>query len=200
MAKFSELWQEVERAQSEHTASGARMSVIEAHKILEITLDLKGYPGKTIQKKLFWAGYSGKDKEGITEALDLHDQILNKFEYVLSDFQAEEIVKTYHRTAQEIMKAPKFGFVDKMKAFSEVYLSLKSVEFWKYLSIFFGIFVAIKVLSYTEVGKQLVGMFVGLADFVISWMFAAIILVLAAGFIGVKYYFDNRSKVKIKED
>jgi len=200
MAKFSELWQEVERAQAEHTAAGARMSVIEAHKILEITLDSKGYPGKTIQKKLFWAGYSGKDKEGISEALAKHEEILNKFEYVLSDFEAEEIVKTYHNVAQEIMKAPRFGFVDKLKAFAEVYLSPKSVLFWQWLAIVVGISVGIKVLSYTEVGKQIVGLFVGLADFVISWMFVAIILVFAAGFIGLNYYLSNRSKVRIKED
>jgi hypothetical protein len=200
MAKISELWQEVERAQSEHTASGARMSIIEAHKILEILLDSKGFLGKTIQKKLFWAGYSGKDREGITEALQKHDEIISKFEYVLSDFEAEEITKTYHEIIQEIMKEPSFGFVDKMKALAEVYLSPKSVLFWKWLGIIVGIFIGIKLLAYTEIGKQIVGLVVGLADFVISWMFVAIILVFAAGFIGIKYYFDNRSKVRIKED
>lgn len=199
MAKLSELWQEVEQAQAEHTAAGARMSIIEAHKVLKVALDTKGYPGKTVERKLFWAGYSGQDKEGISEALNKYQEVTEKFDYLLSDFEAQEITKIYHEVIQKIMKEPNFGFVDQLRAFFKTYFSPKSIQFWKYLAILLGTFTAIKILSYTEVGKEILGLIVGLADFVISWIFVAIILVFSAGFVGIKYYFDNRSKVKIRD-
>ncbi len=199
MAKFNELWAGVEKLLSGHDSSGSRLAVIEAHKILEAVLDNKGFIGKTIEEKLFWAGYSGKDKEGITEALERHKDIIEKIEYQFSDFEAQEAVRMYKKVAQSIVSKPDLKFSDKLKSYYEIYFSPKSIKLWVNLGIIFGFFITVRILSETEIGKNITEYIINTSNFIISWIFVAIILILSAIIIGLNVYFENKSKIKIKE-
>jgi len=200
MTRLNELWVEVESALAEHTVSGYKIAIIEAYKVLDAVLKSKGYPGKTIEKKLFWAGYSLKDKKGITEGLKLHNEIIKKFSFKLTDFEAKDIVGEYKKAIAEIQEEPAFSMMDKIKVFAENYLSPKSVLFWRNLASVFGFFLAVKLLSGTEVGGRMVQKVVDVSGFAISWQFLAIIIVLIIIALVVHSYFSNKSPVKIKDD
>lgn len=200
MTKLNELWIEVDSALAEHTVSGYKIAIIEAYKVLDAVLKSKGYPGKTIEKKLFWAGYSLKDKKGIAEGLKLHNEIIKKFSFKLTDLEAKDIVGEYKKAIAEIQEEPAFGMMDKIKVFAENYLSPKSVLFWRNLAIVFGFFLTVKLLSQTEIGGQIVQKVVDVSDFAISWQFLAIMIVLIIIALIAHSYFSNKSPVKIKDD
>jgi hypothetical protein len=199
MAKISELWEEVEQVFAEKTSTALKMAILEAHKILEAVLDSKKYPGKTVEKKLVWAGYSLKDKNGLREAIEKHDEILYKFDYLLTNLEAEDILKLYKKAITEISKKSEFSEIDRLKALGEIYFSPKNVIFWRNLGAVVGFFATIKLLSVTESGKMIVGWFVSLANLVISWQFLILILVIASAIFLLINYFANKSKIKIKE-
>lgn len=198
--KVSELWAEVENSQKEHTASGAKMAILEAHKILKTVLDSKKLPGKTIEKQLFWAGYSLKDKEGIAEALEKQKEVLEKFSYTLSDLEADEIVKKYHKVIQEAIRMPEFSTSDRIRMIVDNYFKPSSVLFWRNAAIFFGSLILIKILAYNPIGQSIIGYLLSVTNSIISWQFLILVLVLVAIVLGISAYLSNRSKVKIKED
>lgn len=200
MAKLDELWVEVETALNEHTVSGYKIAIIEAYKVLDAVLKSKGYPGKTIEKKLFWAGYSLKDKRGIAEGIRLHDEIAGKFSFKLTDLEAKDIVNEYKKAISDIQQEPNFNMVDRLKVFAENYLSPRSVLFWRNLAIVFGFFLVVKLLSQTEAGGQIVQKVVDVSDFAISWQFLVIVMTLIIIALIIHSYFSNKSPVKIKDD
>lgn len=200
MTRLNELWVEVDAALAEHTVSGYKIAILEAYKILDAVLKSKGYPGKTIEKKLFWAGYSLKDKKGVAEGLRLHDEIINKFSFKLTDYEAKDIITEYKKAIAEIQEEPAFGMVDRVRVFAENYLSPKSVLFWRNLAIVFGFFLAVKLLSQTEIGRGIVQKVVDVSDFAISWQFLAIVIILIIIALVVHSYFSNKSPVKIKDE
>lgn len=200
MAKVSELWQEVEKILAEGNSGSYRFAVIEAKKVLKAVLDSKGFPGKDIKKQLFWAGYSLKEKEGLPEALKKHDEILENFDYQFSSFEAEETVKIFKKTIEEVSKKPKFSFQDHLKAILENHLSPKSLLFWRNLAIVFGFFLFVQILAKTEVGKKTTLSLVNFSDFVFSWTFLAVLVLLVFIILVVNSYLENKPKVKIKEE
>lgn len=199
MAKVSELWDEVEQVFSERTSSALKMAIIEAHKILEAVLDSKKYPGRTVEERLYWAGYPLKGKNGLSEALEKHNEILLKFDYLLTNIESEDILKTYQQVINEIAAKPDFDITEQLKAFFNIYFSPKSVLFWKNLAILGAFFAIIKFLSNTQVGGDIVGWGISLANFVISWPFLVIVGVLVLLAFVINYYLANKSKIRIKE-
>lgn len=198
-AKLSDLWHDVDLALSGEKSAGIKFAIIESHKILENTLRSQGYPGKTIEKKLYWAGYSLEDETGIKQGLEKRKEILENFEYELSDFEASEIVNLYKKVVHEIVKKEKFDAKDKIKAFYKVYLNPKSVYFWRNFAIIFAVFGLTKVLAYTKLGESITEGFVYLADLALSWVFVALIIIIAIIVLIVSNYYENRTKIKIKE-
>jgi hypothetical protein len=198
MAKVSELWEEVERSLAEKTLAGSKMAVLEAHKVLELVLKTEGYPGK-VERQLNLAGYSLSEKDPIAEAIKKQKEILASFEYQISDFEAEEIVSQYKKVIDEVLKRGEFTGTDKLKAFGRYYFSPKSLVFWRNLGIVAVVLVLIKFLSKTEAGLGLVTWIVNAVDFIISWQFLVILIVVAIAISAIVYFYANRPKVKIKD-
>lgn len=198
-AKLQELWQEVDNSLSGDKAAGIKFAIIEAHKILKNTLSSQGYPGKTIERKLYWAGYSLEDEKGIKEALEKRKEILENFEFQLSDLEAEEIIKMYKKVVHEIVAKPAFTLKGKIKAFYRIYLNPKSVYLWRNLVIIFAIFGFTKILAHTTFGESIVNSFVSIADLVLSWVFVAAVIIIFMIVLIISNYFENKSKIEIKE-
>lgn len=198
-AKLSELWEEVEKALDEKTLSGAKFAIIEAFKVLNAVLDSKGYPGKDIKQKLYWAGYSEKN-EDLLKALRKREEVLNDFSYQLTDLEAEEIVHELKKITATVSKKQKMSIAERAKAFYEIYLSPKEVSFWRNLLIFVSFFTAIKLLVYTDFGKAVGEWFVNAADFIISWTFLLLVVVIVMAIIFLNNYLKNRPRVNIKEE
>lgn len=199
MAKVSELWSEVEQVFNEKTSTALKMAIIEAHKILEAVLESKKYPGKSIEQKLVWAGYSLKGKDELAEALQKHQEILVKFDYLLTNIEAEDILKTYQKTINKVASKPDFDITDSIKAFFQIYFSPKSVLFWRNITVAIGFFGIIKFLSSSEVGGQTTQWVVSVSDFVISWPFWVIVGVVILIVYLLNNYLENKNKIKIKD-
>lgn len=199
MPKIADLWAEVEKTRLEKTPAGLKMAILEAHKVLEAVLESKGYVGKNIERKLFWAGYSLKDKEGLSEGLEKREKILSDFEYQLSDFEAEEIVRKYKKVIDEVASGPKFGYKERAKLILETYFSPKSFLFWQNLAIFLGFFFVINLLASTTFGIGLTKWLVEVAAFIISWRFLLLVAVIIGLGFAFSIYLAGRSKIKIKE-
>lgn len=199
MAKISELWAEVEQVFSEKTSTALKMAILEAHKILEAVLDSKRFPGKTVEQKLLWAGYSLKEKGGLSEAIKKHNEILDQFDYLLTNIEAEDILKVYKETINDISKMAEFNEMDRLKAFFSIYFSPQSVTFWRNLAIFFGFFAIVKTLSSSGGGKWIVENVVNFSNLLISWQFLVLAIVVLAAIFLVANYFATKNKIKIKE-
>jgi hypothetical protein len=198
--KLSELWNSVDEALQGDRVAGIKFAVIEAHKILDNTLISQGYPGKNIEKRLYWAGYSLEDEGGIKSALDKRDEILRNFDFSLSDLEAADIVALYKKIVHEIATQEPFGWQRKIRAFYKVYISPKSVYTWRNLAIAFGILLAVKVLNYTAVGKDITEAVVKVADVLLSWITVVVIILVSVVIIAATNYRENKTKIRIKEE
>lgn len=198
--KLSDLIDEVDSHLSEGSVAGVKMAVLEIHKVLEALLETKGYPGRTVEQKLYWAGFSLKGKDEFLAALKKEKEIQEKLEVSISDFEARETVEAYKKVIKVIAEREKLSIADQIRNFYDMYISPKSLVFWRNLAFFFAFFITIEVLAHITWGQEVVTRVVEAADFIISWQFAAIIAVFIALIFAAQYYFANKSKVRIKED
>jgi len=197
--KLSELWSEVDEALQGNRAAGIKFAIIEAHKILENTLASQGYPGRTIEKKLYWAGFSLEDEGGIKGALDKREEVLNNFDFELSDLEAADVVAQYKKVVHDVARQGAFDWRAKIDAFYKVYISPKSVYTWRNLAIIFGFFLIVKLLTYTGAGQGVMNFVVYISDLALSWVFVAGVMFAAAIILFVTNYRENKTKIKIKE-
>jgi hypothetical protein len=175
------------------------MAVLDAHKILEIVLSSKGYPGN-LKRKLFLAGYSLGAKDPLTDAIKKQEEISTHFDFQLSSFEAEEIARAYKKVIDEVTKRPAFTGADRIKSYLNLYFSPKSLPFWRNISIVVGFFVLVKILAETTFGKNFLELLVNVTNFILSLQFVAILLVIVLIYFGIIYFLSNKSKVKIKEE
>lgn len=198
-AKLNDLWQEVDEAFKGDRSAAIRFAVLESHKILENTLKSQGYPGKTTEKKLYWAGYSLQDDEGIKSALDKRKEILENFDYQFSDIEAETLINLYKKVVHEIISKEKFSFNDKLKAFYKVYLHPKSIFFWRNLAFVFIFSAVVKILNGTEIGKGLTESIIYFSNLVLSPVMVAVVIMIVIVVLGISSYKSSRTGIKIKE-
>ena len=197
--KLSELWAEVDAALQGERVAGIKFAIIEAHKILENTLLSQGYPGRTVEKKLYWAGYSLEEENGIKGALDKREEILRHFDFQLSDLEAADIVAQYKKVVHEVASQEPFGWQRRLSAFYKVYLSPKSLYTWRNLAIIFTFLLVIKLLKYTAIGSVIVGLAVSIADAALSWVTVVVVIILAIIILVATNYHENKTKIRIKE-
>lgn len=198
--KLSEVLAEIDANLASGTPAGLKMAIIDSHKLLDALLRSKGYPGKTIEKKLFWAGFSLKGKDDFISALEMYRVVSEKIEFQLTDFEATETVQAYKKVIKVIAEREKLSLADRAKNFAEAYLVPNTLAFWRNLAIFFGFFALIKLFDVFGPARTLLQVTNDIANFIISWQF----LLIATIIIGIVYfafrYFAGRSKVQIKED
>ena len=198
--KTENLWTEVERALSEHTASGYKMACIEAEKVFFHKLREKGYPTGNIKQTLALFGWKLSNKDSLKKALEKTELIKTSFEYTMSSFEAEDIVAAFKAAVEDFSKARTLSWQRRLGVFWDNYLSFKSSFAKMTLLYSFIFFLAIKFLSATEIGHDIVNFFVGIANFIFSWF----ILLLGVGLvIGIIVFvlitIFERNKTKIKE-
>jgi hypothetical protein len=198
--KLAEIMAEIDDYLTEKTPASLKMAIIEVHKTLDALLSSKGYPGRSIEKKLFWAGFSLKGKDDFLAALEMHKVVTQKLEFQLSDFEAHETVQAYKKVIKVIAEREKLGLADRAKNIFDIYLSPTSLIFWRNIGIFFGFFAVIKFFDAYHPAQNLLIKLTDIANFIISWQFFLITVIL----IGIIYfafnYFANKSKVRIKDD
>jgi len=198
--KLQELIEEIEKHLAEGTVAGAKMAILESNKVLEVLLESKKYPGKNLEQKLYWAGFSLKGKDDFIAALAKHKDVAEKLEVSISDFEARETVNAYIRVIKIIAGRDKLNIIDQMRNVFDMYFSPKSLLFWRNLAVFLGFFAIIKILAFTEFGKNITESVVNWADFIIGWQFLVMVAAVITIVWLIQNYFAGKTKVKIKED
>lgn len=198
--KLQEILDEIEKHLSEGTEAGAKMAILEANKVLDLILSNKNYPGRNLEQKLYWAGFSLKGKDDFIAALAKHKEVTEKLEVSISDFEAREIVNSYIRVIKVIAGRNKLNIADQMRNLFDMYFSPQSLLFWRNLAVFLGFFGIIKILAFTDLGKNVIESLIDWADFIIGWQFLVLVVAVTAVIWLVQNYFAGKSKVKIKED
>jgi len=196
-----DYWTEVEACMAEGTASGYKMAVIEADKILRFVLSSKGYPGRGLKEQILLAGWRLEEKKALNDALKRREEIADNLEYRLSTFEAEDAVKAYKEAIIHFSSKKPLKFKRRLILYYNHYLSLRSNFFKKFLLFFLAFFLTVKMLSSTGFGASLVGVLVEISNFLFSWfvvffLLGSAILVLIMGSL---LYFE-KNKVKIKEE
>jgi hypothetical protein len=198
--KPKDLWQEVERALSEHTASGYKMACIEAEKVFYYKLRERGYPTGNIKQILALFGWKLSNKAALAKALEKTEEIKNIFEYTLSSFEAEDIVAAFKDAVDDFTHAKALSWQRKLTIFWDNYLSFRSSFAKVTLLGLFVFFLIIKFLSSTKIGEQIAGVFVNISDFIFSWF---LLLVGAGAIIAIitfgAFSWYEKSHTKIKE-
>ena len=197
--KTENLWSEVERTLAEHTTSGYKMACIEAEKVFYYKLREKGYPTGNIKQILALFGWKLTNKTALAAALEKTEQIKTSFEYTLSSFEAEDIVHAFKDAVDDFGHAKALSWQRKLTVFWDNYISYKSSFAKMTLLFLFLFFLAIKFLSATKIGEQIVGIFVSIADFLFSWFLllvgiGAIVALVAFG--AVTWYEKSHTKTR----
>lgn len=203
MVKFeqhADYWSEVESCLKEETASGYKMAIIEADKILRFVLKQKGYPGKDLRQQIFYAGWRLEDKKGLEGAIAKKDEIINNLEYRLSTFEAEDAVDAYKEAILHFSSKKTLKFKNRLVLYYTHYLSIKSKFFQKSVVSFLAFFLAIKVLDSTDIGRQIWQKLILIANFIFSWFLVFLLLggAILVIVIGSFLYFE-KGKTRIKE-
>lgn len=198
--KSNDLWSEVERALSEHTASGYKMACIEAQKVFYYLLKQKGYPTKNIKGVIAVFGWKLTDKKALLDALEKTELIKNSFDYTLSSFESEDIVASYAHAIKDFSHTKSLSWQRKVGLFWDNYLSLKSSFAKKAFVGVISFFVVVKLLSSTTIGQSITKALVTVSDFFFSWF---IILVIGAGLLVLVIFgavtLLDKKKPKIRE-
>ncbi|PIZ00518.1 hypothetical protein COY62_02110 [bacterium (Candidatus Howlettbacteria) CG_4_10_14_0_8_um_filter_40_9] len=195
-----DYWGEVESCMSEETASGYKMAIIEADKILRFVLKQKGYPGKDLRQQIFYAGWRLDDKTGLNKAIAKKEEVINNLEYRLSTFEAEDATEAYKEAILHFSSKKTLKLKDRLVLYYTHYLSIKSKFFQKSVVSFLAFFLAIKVLDSTEIGRQVWQKLIIIANFIFSWFLVFLLLggSILVIVIGSFLYFE-KGKTRIKE-
>ena len=197
---LTEILSGIDTDLEQRTSASLRMAILDVHKTLDALLTSKGYPGRSIEKKLFWAGFSLKGKDDFLAALEMHKVVSEKLEFQLSDFEARETVEAYKKVIKVIAEREKLSIMDRAKNMADLYLSPSSLVFWRNIAIFFGFFGIVKFFAAFGPARQLLVRVTEVADFIISWQFLLITAIIVAIIYFLFNYFAGRTKVRIKED
>jgi len=198
--KTENLWLEVERALSEHTASGYKMACIEAEKVFYYKLREKGYPTGNIKGVLTLFGWKLTNKDSLAKALEKTEQIKTVFEYTLSSFETEDIVAAFKDAVADFSHAKALSWQRRLTVFWDNYVSYKSSFAKMTLLVLFIFFLVVKFLSATKIGENLVALAVSASNFIFSWFLlllgiGAIVAIVA---FGIVTWFEKRH-TKIRE-
>jgi len=195
-----EHWDKVEHYLREGSLSSLVLAVIEAEKIFKQTLKDSGFPGKTTEEKISQAGGKISNITKLNFARNLRRDILEKINPAVTSLDLEAAVLAYKQAVIDLKEgSSKISFSDKVIFYVDYYFpnKLKSL---KKTGIYFVIFLAVVWLfANTAIGQGIINIIVGFANFIFSWIFAVLLLVLALAIVVILslVYFERRKKQKL---
>ncbi|NIM47109.1 MAG: hypothetical protein GTN40_03055 [Candidatus Aenigmarchaeota archaeon] len=190
-----DLWAEVEGALKERTPAGYKMAVIEANKLLDMTLKEKGYPGRDFDDRLLNARETFSNFDSLKQAVGKAKQILNTFDYNLTSVEVEDIINCYKQALMDLTEG--FGsisFTKRASLFFKYYVpaKIKSVKFW--IILFFSFLLLVKFLADTSWGQQITQFVVSIVRFIFSWFLVFVLFIVGITIVvfATFLYFEKR--------
>lgn len=197
-------WQIVDDCLAEKTASGYKMALIEADKLLDKALKDAGYPGKNIEERINSAKSNFTNLKGLKSAREKRNLVLKDLTYNLNSIEVEEAIKFYHQALLDIEGNPeaKLNLYERILAQIRYYIPSKKKFFWKIFLYFFSVLLIIIFLSDTKTGQRITQKIVNLSHFIFGWVLMVIILTVAVLTIIILsiLYFEKRRKENEKQE
>lgn len=191
-------WQIVQDCLAEKTASGYKMAMIEAEKILDKALTGAGYPGKNTEEKITSASAHFSNLKTLKKAREKHKTILKELSYNLSSIDVEEALKAYHQAVLDIEGNPeaKLNFIQKIFAFISYYIPSKKRLVKRVILGTTGFFLGVIFLADTKMGQSLTKSIVSFSHFMFSWVLGIFLTISAVVTIVTLtiLYFEKRKK------
>ena len=196
-----QVWQEIEADLKEKTNSGHKMALLDSDKMLRRALNDKGYPGKDLNKQLFWAGINLNARPDLKKALKKKQEILDEFDYRLSTFELEDFLNAYRKAIERVSSGDRLTLRKRLGIYFENYFFLKNASKLKALIAVMAVFLGIKILSSTGIGVGITKKVVSIDNLLFDWFLILLLVGLVVGVIVfVSFiFFDKSRKVKIKE-
>lgn len=192
-----ELWDQVELTIKEGKASAYKMAVLEADKILNNILTLKGIPGATTQERALKIKEKFSSLTGLMRAFVLKEKILDHLSYSITSVEINDALDSYRQAIVDIDTEGKFiPFKEKIKLYFEYYIP-KELKKLKNLALTILAFLAvILILADTGIGQDVAAFFVNIARF---FYYKIVKIALIAGVVlGVIFfsfmYFEHKNK------
>lgn len=196
--KESASWNIVEECLKEKTASGYKMAMIEAEKILQDAIKKAGYPGKTNDERIATSSKNFSNIRKLKKAREIHKTVLNELDYSLNSLEVEESAKSYHQALADIEGNPdaQLGLIQRISALVSYYIPSKKNLFLKILISVVSILLFIVFLADTKPGQELAKSIVNIAHFAFSWVLTTTLLIGAVVIIITItiLYFENKRK------
>ncbi len=196
-------WQIIEDCMAEKTASGYKMALIEADKLLDKALKDAGYPGKNIEEKITQARANFSNIKNLKKAREKRNLVLKELSYNLNSIDIEEAVKWYHQAVLDIEGNPEaqLSIIGRILALAKYYIPSKKKFITKVLIYFVVAVLLVKFLAKTRLGQNLAAKIVAFSDFVFSWVITVAILIIAVVTIITLtiLYFEKRKKQEKQE-
>jgi hypothetical protein len=201
--KESTSWNIVEECLAEKTASGYKMAMIEAEKILQDAIKKAGYPGKTNDERIATSSKNFSNIRKLKKAREISKTVLSELNYSLNSIEVEEAAKSYHQAVTDIEENPdaQLGLIQRFSALINYYIPSKKNLFLKSLILIISILLFIVFLADTKPGQNLAKSIVSLAHFAFSWVLTTALLVGAVVVIVTItiLYFENKRKGRPQE-
>lgn len=196
-------WQIIEDCMAEKTASGYKLALIEADKLLDKALKDAGYPGKNIEERITQARANFSNIKNLKKAREKRNLVLKELSYNLNSIDIEEAVKWYHQAVLDIEGNPEaqLGLWGRIMALATYYIPSKKKFFGKIFLYFVSFVLIVVFLAHTKTGQRIAGGVISFVDFIFNWVLTVVILVIAVVTIVTLsiLYFEKRKKQEKQE-
>lgn len=191
-------WQIVEDCMNDKTASGYKMALIEADKLLDNALKNAGYPGKSIEERIDQAKPNFTNIKNLKKAREKRNLVLDELQYNLNSIDVEEAVRWYHQALLDIEGNPeaKLNLIERVFAQIKYYIPSKKKFAAKVLGLFVFTVLFVEFLAKTGPGQKLASGFVSFSHFLFKWVLTVVLVVIAVVTIVTLsiLYFEKRKK------
>lgn len=170
-------WRPIEKALEEQSQNGYKIAVIETHKVFQILLEEKKFPGKTFEERFKKAKKIFSSPEKTEYAINMYKKILNEQHFEISSEDVKEIIATYYQAMIDIKEeAPRksLGILTKIRLLAPVKKrNTKKVIIWVVV-IIFAFFFIVFLLDRTHIGNTAARIIADIATFVYTKLIIAI--------------------------
>lgn len=196
-------WHIIEDCLAEKTASGYKLTLIEAEKLLQDALKKAGYPGKNGDERIASSQHLFSNVKKIKIARDKAKIVLKELDYNLNSLEVEDAAKSYHQALMDVKTNPdaQLGIFDRFWALVTYYIPSKKKLFFTVSGVVLGFLLLIVFLADTEPGKNTTKAIIDFAHFIFSWVITTAILIIAIVTIITLtiLYFENKRKNQSQE-
>ena len=192
-----ELWEQVEACLKEQKSSAYKLAIIEADKILNNLITLKGVPGESTSDKVMKIKEKFSDLTGLVKAFQTKDKILNHLTYNVSSEEADAALNALQTAINDLDKeGSRVSFSQKVRLFFEFYMPKKLRKLEHLALAFIGFLAFILFLAETGWGQSVSSFFLNIARF---FYYVIVKYVLIAGVVlGIIFlmfmYFEKKNK------